>query len=26
MDIGSAERSTFDAADALWLEKLVELL
>ena len=26
LDIDSAERSTFDAADALWLEKLVELL
>jgi len=26
MDIGSAKPSTFDAADALWLEKLVELL
>jgi len=26
MDIGSAKPSTFDAADALWLEKLVEVL
>lgn len=26
LDIDSTERSTFDAADALWLEKLVELL